>query len=84
MANWLRHQWELPPLEQRMRRHHDPVGRSQGLMLTHLGWGSTDITIGTSLDQTAVTTGRLATQWQEGQGAIFAINPPYYSGLQMN
>ena len=64
---WLRHQWGLPPLKQRMRRHDDPAGRSQSMMATHLGWGLTDITIGTSQDQTAVTSGRLMAQWEEGR-----------------
>ena len=68
---WLRHQWGLPPLEQRMRRHDDPVGRSQSMMATHLGWGHTDITIGTSGDQTAVTTGRLVAQWETGDRRYF-------------
>ncbi|MEO0806985.1 MAG: peptidase [Cyanobacteria bacterium J06643_4] len=62
---WLRAKLDLPPLDERMRDHNDPAGLSQGLMLTHLGWGSMDVTVGTSSDQIAVSTGVLTDQWQE-------------------
>jgi ABC-2 type transport system permease protein len=68
---WLRQKLNLPPLEERMRSHNDPVGRSQGLMLTHLGWGNTDITIGTSANQTVVTSGKLIKQWTQGDRKYF-------------
>ncbi|MDY7023259.1 MAG: peptidase, partial [Cyanobacteriota bacterium] len=61
---WLREKLDLPPLDERMREHNDPIGRSQGLMLTHLGWGKTDITVGTSEDQIAVAAGELVKQWE--------------------
>jgi len=68
---WLRQKLNLPPLEDRMRKHDDPVGLSQGLMLTHLGWGKTDITIGTSANQTAITSGKLIKQWKQGDRKYF-------------
>lgn len=68
---WMRHQFNLPPLDERMRSHDHPIGLSQGLMLAHLGWGSTDITIGTSSDQTVVTTGKLVNQWKQGNRNYF-------------
>ncbi|WP_413165409.1 hypothetical protein ACL6C3_03580 [Capilliphycus salinus ALCB114379] len=68
---WMRHQFNLPPLDERMRSHNNPIGLSQGLMLTHLSWGSTDITIGTSGDQTVVTTGKLVNQWKQGNRNYF-------------
>jgi ABC-type transport system involved in multi-copper enzyme maturation permease subunit len=68
---WLRAKLGLPPLDERMRDHDDPSGLAQGLMLTHLAWGSTDVTIGTAADQTAVTAGDLVDQWQAGDRAYF-------------
>ncbi len=68
---WLREQFNLPPLDERMRDHNDPIGRSQGLMLTHLGWGKTEIIIGTSTDQTAITAGQLVKQWQSNNRNYF-------------
>ncbi|MEM9161865.1 MAG: peptidase, partial [Cyanobacteria bacterium P01_F01_bin.4] len=68
---WLRAKLDLPPLDERMRPHDDPIGLSQGLMLTHLGWGTTDITIGTAPDQTAVSTGQLVDQWREADRNYF-------------
>ena len=68
---WLRQKLNLPPLDQRMRSHDDPVGLKQGLMLTHLGWGSTDITIATSKDQTIVTSGKLVKKWTQGDRNYF-------------
>jgi ABC-2 type transport system permease protein len=62
---WLRAKLDLPPLDQRMRAHDDPAGLAQTLMLTHLGWGTTDITISTAADQTAVSAGQLMAQWQD-------------------
>ncbi|MGB3534593.1 MAG: ABC transporter permease [Microcoleaceae cyanobacterium] len=61
---WLRDKLDLPPLDERMREHNDPIGRSQGLMLTHLGWGKTEITVGTSEDQIAIAAGKLVNQWR--------------------
>ena len=63
---WLRAKLDLPPLDERMRPHDDPSGLAQGLMLTHLVWGTTDITIGTAADQTAIAAGTLVDQWREG------------------
>ncbi|MEO1070273.1 MAG: peptidase, partial [Cyanobacteria bacterium J06638_6] len=68
---WLRAKLGLPPLNERMRDHDDPSGLAQGLMLTHLAWGTTDVTIGTSADQTAVTAGNLVDQWQAGDRTYF-------------
>ncbi|MBD2252781.1 ABC transporter permease/M1 family aminopeptidase [Nostoc parmelioides] len=68
---WLRQKLNLPPLEDRMRKHDDPVGLSQGLMLTHLSWGKTDITIGTSATQTAITSGKLIKEWTQGDRKYF-------------
>jgi hypothetical protein len=68
---WLRHKMDLPPLEERMRDHDDKLGLSKGMMLTHLDWGSTDITISTSEDQTIVTTGKLVKQWTENNRNYF-------------
>ncbi|MEM1311356.1 MAG: peptidase, partial [Cyanobacteria bacterium P01_H01_bin.153] len=68
---WLRENLGLPPLDDRMRPHDDPTGLAQALMVSHLGWGSTDITIGTAADQTAVTAGQLVEDWQEGDRAYF-------------
>ncbi|NEQ98046.1 MAG: peptidase [Cyanothece sp. SIO2G6] len=62
---WLRQSLDLPPLDQRMRPHNDPDGQSQALMVTHLGWGKTDVTIGTADDQIAITSGRLVEEWTE-------------------
>ncbi|MCW5624700.1 MAG: hypothetical protein KIT73_08305, partial [Burkholderiales bacterium] len=62
---WMRHRYGLPPLEQRLRPHDDPVGLSKAMMLSHLAWGDVDVTIGTAPDQTAVTSGRLVRQWQQ-------------------
>ena len=62
---WQRAKLDLPPLEQRMRSHDDPTGLAQTMMLTHLVWGTTDVTIGTASDQTAVSTGQLVDQWEE-------------------
>ncbi|NJN29407.1 MAG: peptidase [Synechococcales cyanobacterium RM1_1_8] len=60
---WMREAYNLPPLEERMRPHSDPVGLSQALTLSHLGWGDLDLTIGTTPSQTAVTNGELVQQW---------------------
>ncbi|MEM7581493.1 MAG: peptidase, partial [Cyanobacteria bacterium P01_A01_bin.80] len=68
---WLRQKLDLPPLDKRMRSHNDPVGLKQALMVTHLGWGSTDITIGTSPDQTIVTSGKLVKKWKQGNRNYF-------------
>ncbi|MEM9216020.1 MAG: peptidase [Cyanobacteria bacterium P01_F01_bin.150] len=65
---WLRQKLDLPPLDQRMRSHDDPLGQSQSLMVTHLGWSKTTVTIGTSPAQTAVTSGRLMEEWREVDG----------------
>ena len=62
---WLRQKLDLPPLDQRMRPHSDPIGQSQALMVTHLGWGKITITIGTSEEQTAITSGHLIGEWTE-------------------
>ncbi len=75
---WLRAKLDLPPLAERMRSHDDPTGRSQAMMLTHLVWGTTDITVGTAGDQTAVSTGQLVDQWQENNRNYFR----YQSGPQ--
>ncbi|MEO0378477.1 MAG: peptidase, partial [Cyanobacteria bacterium P01_A01_bin.17] len=63
---WLRAKLDLPALDERMRPHNDPTGLAQGLMLTHLAWGTTDVTIGTDGDQTPVSTGQLVERWTEG------------------
>lgn len=68
---WLRAKLGLPPLDERMREHDDPSGLAQGLMLTHLTWGTTDITIGTAADQTAIAAGNLVGQWQAGNRSYF-------------
>ncbi len=68
---WLRQKLDLPPLDQRMRSHDDPVGLKQALMVTHLGWGNTDVTIGTSKNQTVVTSGKLVKKWTEGNRNYF-------------
>ncbi|MEO0769777.1 MAG: peptidase, partial [Cyanobacteria bacterium J06649_4] len=62
---WQRAKLDLPPLAQRMRSHDDPTGLAQTMMLTHLVWGTTDVTIGTAGDQTALSTGQLVAQWEE-------------------
>ncbi|MEL6491241.1 MAG: peptidase [Cyanobacteria bacterium J06621_3] len=62
---WLRAKLDLPPLDERMRAHDDPSGLAQAMMLTHLVWGTTDVTIGTASDQIAVSAGELVDQWQE-------------------
>jgi len=61
---WMREAYNLPPLEERMRPHSDPVGLRQALTLSHLGWGELDLTIGTSPKQTAIASGELVKQWQ--------------------
>ncbi|MEL6929957.1 MAG: peptidase [Cyanobacteria bacterium J06600_6] len=63
--SWLRYKLGLPPLEERVLPHNDPKGLTQGFLLTHLGWGNTDITIGTSNTQTPVSTGKLVKRWTE-------------------
>ncbi|MEM9927136.1 MAG: peptidase [Cyanobacteria bacterium P01_D01_bin.50] len=68
---WLRQKLDLPPLDQRMRSHDDPVGLKQALMVTHLGWGNTDVTIGTSKNQTAVASGKLVKKWTKGDRNYF-------------
>ena len=68
---WLRANLGLPPLAERMRAHDDPTGLAQALMVSHLSWGSTDVTIGTAANQTAVTAGRLVDEWVEGDRAYF-------------
>ena len=68
---WLRENLGLPPLQERMRPHDHPTGRSQALMVTHLGWGPTEVTIGTAANQIAVTAGRLQQQWRQGNRAYF-------------
>ncbi|MEM9119787.1 MAG: peptidase [Cyanobacteria bacterium P01_F01_bin.56] len=68
---WLRESLGLPPLGDRMRPHDDPTGLAQALMVTHLDWGSTDITIGIAGNQTAVTAGRLVDSWVKGDRAYF-------------
>ncbi|MEM8505059.1 MAG: peptidase [Cyanobacteria bacterium P01_D01_bin.1] len=75
---WLRAKMDLPPLGQRLRPHDDPTGLAQAMMLTHLVWGTTDITIGTAGDQSAVSAGRLVDQWQENGRNYFR----YQSGPQ--
>ncbi|MEO1742799.1 MAG: peptidase [Cyanobacteria bacterium J06629_9] len=62
---WLRAKLDLTPLDERMRDHNDPNGLEQALMLTHLAWGTTDVTIGTAGDQVAVSAGDLVDQWDE-------------------
>ncbi|NEP61004.1 MAG: peptidase [Symploca sp. SIO2G7] len=62
---WLRARLDLPPLEDRMRPHDDPTGLAQAMMLTHLGWGTTDITIGTAAEQIPVSTGQLVDRWTD-------------------
>ncbi|MEM7064308.1 MAG: peptidase [Cyanobacteria bacterium P01_B01_bin.77] len=62
---WLRAKLDLPALDERMRPHDDPAGLTQGLMLTHLTWGTTDVTIGTDGDQIPVSTGQLVDKWTE-------------------
>ncbi|MEM9276266.1 MAG: peptidase [Cyanobacteria bacterium P01_F01_bin.143] len=64
--SWLRYKMGLPPLESRVLSHDDPRGLTQGFMLTHLGWGKTDITIGTSEAQIPVSAGKLVKRWTEG------------------
>ena len=68
---WLRDKLELPPLEERMRSFDDPMGLSQALTVSHLGWGEVDITVSTSSDQQIVTSGTLLKQWQEGDRNYF-------------
>ncbi len=68
---WLRANLGLPPLDERMRSHNDPTGLAQALMVTHLTWGNTEVTIGTAADQIAVTSGRLVKQWTKGNRAYF-------------
>ena len=75
---WQRAKLELPPLDERMRSHDDPTGLTQAMMLTHLVWGTTEVTIGTASDQTAVSTGQLVDQWGENQRNYFK----YKSGPQ--
>ncbi|MEM9087523.1 MAG: peptidase [Cyanobacteria bacterium P01_F01_bin.53] len=62
---WLRAKLDLPPLDERMRAHNDPTGLAEAMMLTHLVWGTLDVTIGTAGDQTAVSTGQLVKQWSD-------------------
>ncbi|NJM58413.1 MAG: M1 family metallopeptidase [Synechococcales cyanobacterium RU_4_20] len=61
---WQRHKLDLPPLDERMLPHDDPRGLSQPMMLTHLDWGTVDLTVGTSGEQTAIAPGNLIGQWQ--------------------
>ncbi|MBE9063517.1 peptidase [cf. Phormidesmis sp. LEGE 11477] len=68
---WLRDKLDLPPLAQRLRPHDDPTGLAQAMMLTHLVWGTTDITVGTASDQTAVSAGELVDTWQENGRSYF-------------
>ncbi|MGB3300049.1 MAG: hypothetical protein WBA76_17440 [Phormidesmis sp.] len=68
---WLRAKLDLPPLDQRMRPQNDPNGLAQAMMLTHLAWGTTDITIGTTDDQIAVSAGQLVKQWKENNRSYF-------------
>lgn len=63
--SWLRYKLGLPPLEERVLAHNDPQGLNQGFLLTHLGWGNTEITIGTSSEQIPVSTGKLVKRWRE-------------------
>ena len=63
--SWLRYKLGLPPLEERVLPHDDPQGLTQGFLLTHLGWGNTEITIGTSKEQIPVSTGKLTRRWSE-------------------
>lgn len=63
---WLRDKYGLPPLDQRMRPHGDPVGLSRAMQLAHLGWGETDVIASTSGDQTIVSGGQELRRWQEG------------------
>ncbi|MEM7311702.1 MAG: peptidase [Planctomycetota bacterium] len=62
---WLRAKLNLPGLDKRMRKHDDPAGLAQPLMMTHLPWSSFDVTVGTSEDQTPVTSGKLVRRWGE-------------------
>ncbi|MEM6452934.1 MAG: peptidase [Cyanobacteria bacterium P01_D01_bin.105] len=75
---WLRNKLDLPPLDERMRSHDDPQGQAQAMMLTHLVWGTTDVTIGTTGDQTAISAGNLVDSWQENGRNYFR----YLSGNQ--
>ena len=75
---WLRAKLDLPPLDERMRSPTDPTGLAQAMMLTHLVWGTTDVTIGTASDQTAISSGQLVKQWQENGRNYFH----YRSGEQ--
>ena len=68
--SWLRYKLGLPSLDSRVLPHDDPVGLNQGFLLTHLGWGKTDITIGTSKDQIPVSTGQLVKRWIERREKI--------------
>ncbi|ACB52429.1 hypothetical protein cce_3081 [Crocosphaera subtropica ATCC 51142] len=68
---WLRDKLNLPPLEERMRSHDDPIGLSQGLTVSHLGWGHANITVSTSAEQQVVTSGKLIKQWQIGDRNYF-------------
>ncbi|MEL7227090.1 MAG: peptidase, partial [Cyanobacteria bacterium J06576_12] len=75
---WQRAKLDLPPLDERMRSHDDPAGLNQAMMLTHLVWGTTDVTIGTASDQTAVSAGQLVDQWTKNGRNYFQ----YKSGPQ--
>ena len=61
--SWLRYKLGLPPLEERVLPHDDPQGLTQGFLLTHLGWGNVELTIGTSKEQIPVSTGKLIKRW---------------------
>ncbi|MEM8830591.1 MAG: ABC transporter permease, partial [Cyanobacteria bacterium P01_G01_bin.19] len=63
--SWLRYKLGLPPLEERVLPHDDPQGLNQGFLLTHLGWGNTEITIGTTKEQIPVSTGKLVKTWSQ-------------------
>lgn len=63
--SWLRYKLGLPPLEERVLPHDDPKGLTQGFLLTHLGWGNTEITVSTSETQIPVSTGKLIKRWSE-------------------
>ena len=68
---WLRANLGLPPLDERMRPHNDSRGIAQALMVTHLGWGSTDVTISTSSEQIAVTAGKLVDKQVKGDRTYY-------------
>ena len=67
--SWLRYKLGLPPLEERVLPHNDPQGLTQGFLLTHLGWGNIDLTIGTSESQIPVSTGKQIKRWTENNRA---------------